>query len=191
MTPQNIFIDCGTNLGQGLQKISDLENIDDLWTVYSFEPNPHTFLLIKRNRNVRYFNVAVSDSYGFSQFNCEKWDNNGFIGGASTLIPLENWHTERVYGFRPSNIQTLVPIIDLTDFILSLEPAEKSIVLKLDIEGSEYKILKKFQELNLFKYINKLYIEFHDHLLQSPGQFPASYWLDFFSSINLKFTIWD
>lgn len=188
---RNIFIDCGTNLGQGLKKIVLLENITHEWDVYSFEANPNTFLLTDKIAHYRYYNVAVSDTYHFSSFNCERWDNNGFIGGASTLLDLDNWHTERVYGFKPSNIQTFVPVIDLTDFIFRLRPEKKSIVLKLDVEGSEYKILNKFETLNVFMFIRKIYIEFHDHFLSTPENKPSHYWINFFQKNDIDFVLWD
>ncbi len=187
---KNIFIDCGTNLGQGLKEISVLEGINNNWNVYSFEANPITFSLIEKNQAFRYFNVAVSDTYHFATFNCERWDDKGFIGGASTLLDLDEWQTERVYGFKPENIQTIVPVIDLIDFILRLKPEMKSIVLKLDIEGSEYKILQKLQDLNLYNFIRKIYIEFHDHLLSTTQQKPSNYWIRFFSTNNIDFVLW-
>lgn len=189
---KNIFLDCGTQLGQGLKNISKLENIKTDWDVYSFEANPITFLKIERNNHVRYFNVAVSDSYGFSTFNCEEWDaDHGFTGGGSTLIDLNNWNTERVYGVKPNYVQTLVPTIDLIDFIKKLNPEEKSIVLKLDIEGCEYRVLKKIQENNFFKFFKKIYIEFHDHLLTTQETNNNSqYWIQYCYDNNIEIITW-
>jgi FkbM family methyltransferase len=185
-----IFIDCGTNLGQGLKEISSLENINNDWDVYSFEANPITYSLIEKNTAFQYFNVAVSDSYHFSIFNCESQDKNGFIGGGSTLLDLNEWRSERVYGFKQNYIQKLIPVIDLTDFILRIKPENKSIILKLDIEGSEYKVLKKMHDLNLFKFIRKIYVEFHDHVLLNPHETSAAHWVHYFAENNIEFTPW-
>jgi len=189
---KQIFIDCGCQLGQGLKKICKLENITNKWDVYSFEANPITFEKIQKNQYVRYFNVAVSDNYGFYNFNCEKWDDeHGFMGGGSTLIKLDDWKTERVYRTKPLYIQTVVPTIDLSDFILSIKPEEKSIIIKMDIEGSEYKILKKFEKTNIFKYLKKIYIEFHDHILDNlENDNNSRYWIKYFEDNNIEVIIW-
>lgn len=192
MIKKKIFIDCGTNLGQGLKTICKLEDIDNTWDVYSFEANPKTFEKIEKNKYVRYFNVAVSDKYEFSIFNCEKMDNeNGFVGGGSTLLELNNWNSEKVYNFKPDYIQTIVPVIDLIDFILKIDPEENSIILKIDIEGSEYKILKKIEYLKFFKYIKKIYIEFHDHVVNDLDiEHNSNYWINYFINNNIEYKIW-
>jgi FkbM family methyltransferase len=189
---KNIFIDCGTQLGQGLKNICKLENVTNEWDVYSFEANPITFEKVKKNKHVRYFNVAVSDRYDFLNFNCEKWDDeNGFIGGGSTLVNLKYWNTDRVYGNKPEYLKTIVPVIDLTDFILKIKPEEKSIVLKIDIEGAEYNVLKKLKDLDLFKYIKKIYIEFHDHLLDNLDvNNNSNYWFNYCYYNNVTMEPW-
>lgn len=188
---KNIFIDCGTNFGQGLEKISKLENIDfNNWFVYSFEANPLTFEKIQKIENVKYFNLGVSDFYGFVNFNCEKYDDYGFVGGGSTLLDLKNWKTEKVYGFKPEYLSVLVPVIDLCDFINTIEPEDKSIILKLDVEGSEYQILNKLKNNNLFDKIKKIYIEFHDHITNIKPEYNSSYWVNVLQQNNVEFIQW-
>lgn len=190
---KKIFIDCGTNFGQGLRSIAKLENMDINWDVYSFEANPELFKQIEKNKHVRYFNVAVSDYYGFSNFNCEELiqeNNISYNGGGSTLLELDKWNTDKIYGFKPNYKSYLVPVIDIADFITNINPQEKSIIIKLDIEGLEFKILSKLEELNLFKYIKKIYIEFHEHLLSDAPNKGVSYWTEFFTKNNIDYVLW-
>lgn len=187
----NFFIDCGTQFGNGLTDICNLETITENYSIYTFEANPNTFQNIKKSKKVRYFNVAVSDYYGFSEFNCEFLDNDrGFTGGGSTLNNLNQWNTEKVYGTKPNYKQTLVPVIDITDFINKLNPSEKSIVMKLDVEGEEYRILNKMRELDIFKYIKVLYIEFHDHIISENPYETSGYWCQYFIENNIRYVLW-
>lgn len=188
---KNIFIDCGTNFGQGLDKISKIENIDfEKWDVYSFEANPLMFENIKKHKNVRYFNVGVSDFYGFSNFHCENNNGSSFDGGGSTLLDLKNWKTENVYGFKPEYYQVLIPVIDLCDFIKKINPPEKGIILKLDVEGSEYQILNKIKNEELFKYIKKAYIEFHDHITNIKPEYNSLYWIGVLQQNGVEVIQW-
>ena len=59
--PKKVFIDCGTNLAQGLIKISKEHNIDSDWIVYSFEANPEVYKLMNHSLfpNVTFINKAV------------------------------------------------------------------------------------------------------------------------------------
>ena len=191
---KKIFIDCGTNFGQGLRSISKLENMDVKWDVYSFEANPEIFKEIEKNKYIRYFNVAVSDYYGFSNYSCEELiqDNkSSYNGGGSTLLELNEWNIDRVYGFKPNYKSYLVPVIDITDFIITINPPEKSIIIKLDVEGCEFNILSKLEELNLFKFISKIYIEFHEHLLTVTPKKGMTYWVNFFVENNIDYVLWD
>ena len=200
---KNIFIDCGTNFGQGLSQVAGAENVHpDSWDVYSFEANPITFLNYlngKPPKNVavhftdfqyvRYFNVGVGNAYGFKKYHCEQWNDDGFVGGGSTLIPLDKWHTERVYGFRPNYIETLVPVIDIGDFIKSLNPEPRSIVLKLDIEGSEFDVFRSLKHHNSFPLIRKIYVELHHPILdiqEEPGE-----WMQILSDNGIEVVRWN
>jgi hypothetical protein len=58
-----VFLDCGTNLGQGLtefDKKMNLINQDD-WKIYCFEPNPDIQLntLFPKATNIEYIPKAV------------------------------------------------------------------------------------------------------------------------------------
>nr|MDW7640939.1 FkbM family methyltransferase [Nitrosarchaeum sp.] len=58
--------------------------------------------------------------------------------------------------------EIIVPTIRLVDFINFLNVEDNSIVLKLDVEGAEYQILKDMKKSNIFNKIKKLHVEFHE-----------------------------
>ena len=57
--------------------------------------------------------------------------------------------------------QITVDSVDLSSWIVSNFSREDHIILKMDIEGAEYEILKKMFVDDTIKYINELWIEWH------------------------------
>ena len=56
---KKIFLDCGTHMGEGLNKFAEAYNMDKDWEIYSFEPN--TYLCKEHaeqntNNNIHYIN---------------------------------------------------------------------------------------------------------------------------------------
>ncbi len=58
-----------------------------------------------------------------------------------------------------------VEAIDFSKWVLSNFEKEDYIILKMDIEGSEYKVLPKMIDDGSIEYINTLIIEWHDWIL--------------------------
>jgi hypothetical protein len=75
----------------------------------------------------------------------------------------------------------------LVDFIEYLEPEDKSIVLKLDVEGAEYSILEDMRRSNIFDKIKILHVEWHDWARTSEYD-SAESWINYFHSNDIKFT---
>ncbi|QWD04658.1 hypothetical protein G6720_04155 [Polynucleobacter paneuropaeus] len=71
--PRKFFIDCGTHFGQGLDLFINKFNIDQSWIVHSFEANPITYELNKKNNIefVHYHNNAVGDKEMQIELNIE------------------------------------------------------------------------------------------------------------------------
>lgn len=61
---------------------------------------------------------------------------------------------------------SLVPCIDLSDFIISNFDKNDNIIIKMDIEGSEYHTLEKMIETGAIKYVNNISVEWHSRFLQ-------------------------
>ena len=86
-------------------------------------------------------------------------------------------------------IKTVVPTIRLVDFINYLNPEDHSIILKLDVEGSEYPILEDMRQSNTFGKIKKLYIEFHEWARTSEYQNNVD-WINYFKENNIEYNWW-
>ena len=187
------FLDFGTNFGQGLDTISRIENFSKDIEIHSFEANPFVFQKINFKSNVNYYNLAVSDFNGFSEFNVDGTEGSG----GSTLLKLENFNVEPVYGWKEGERYDWYKTIKvysmcISDIMQKLLPnkKERSVIAKFDVEGSEYKIFKKLQETDNLKWFSKIYVEFHDRCMVKNQEKGANYWIRHFHQNNIKTILW-
>lgn len=154
----DIFIDGGGNWKHIVDRYLKLTKFDE---VYVFEPNP-----------------IFHDSYNDSHYKLIKkaiWTENGHLPlyvskdenqVASSLLKeklckvklkkVPYWHKEPIE----------VECIDFSKWISKFK-ASDNIILKLDIEGSEYDVLWKMIKDGSINQINKLYVEFHSDTIPS------------------------
>lgn len=202
-----IFIDCGTNEKQGLMQIVSMNQ--DIDTVYSFEANTIVYDSIDKSDGVNYYNIAVSDKFGFCDFYVEKDITKGdrYISGGSRMQDpryglahlFDGDKTYNIGAGKQTNdmeefvsdmyIKTVVPTIRLVDFINYLNVVDHSIILKLDVEGCEYAILEDMKKSNTFNKIKKLYIEFHEWA-RTPDHKTDVEWINYFKENNIDYNWW-
>lgn len=184
----SILIDCGTNFKQGLTEILSKHN--HIEKVYSFEANTITYDLLEKNDGFNYINAAVTDKNGFTKFYAEKathilqggviFGDNKFIGGGSRRNIKQNNIDLSYYK------EIIVPMISLSDFINFLNPPNKSIILKLDVEGDEYPVLENLFANNIFDLIEHLYVEFHEQFREKNMK-NYTYYVDLLYKKNVSF----
>lgn len=173
---RKIFIDCGFHYGEGLQHFINHLNIRGEWIVVVFEPNPacnvHTRVKIEEGDEAKLFifQMAVWVRGGLVNFRQENHaisqsgspsDGSSMIDGWASQVAELNGHWP---GLAPP---ILVPCIDFSNF-LSLFLPEDEIYVKMDIEGSEFPVLRKLLENDQVKFIKKLWVEFHERFI--PGE---------------------
>jgi len=188
------FLDFGTHLGEGMEKICKIESLKDDIDIHCFEANPYIFQKIKFKDNVQYYNIAVTDVDGFFDLNYEA-DNDG----GATLINLDNWNPEGLYQWKKEERyqkykHVTVPSLSISNILDWLIPdkKEKSILAKFDIEGAEYGVFEQLRATDNFKWFSKIYVEFHMQLLD--GLKPTTDdmdWLNYFESTGLHTVLWD
>jgi len=160
-----IFIDCGCNDGTVLGKfVSYFPNAEFI----GFEVQTELVVRARRkfggNRRVSIYENGVSDRTRVSQLYLPKSYGVNFRGGAS-IIP-KKVSADNLFQLRK------ILLIDLVEFLTSIreENAESFIVIKMDIEGAEYAIIKALHEKFLksnSRLLDYLIIEWHDEILQS------------------------
>ncbi|XP_077867549.1 uncharacterized protein LOC144356735 [Saccoglossus kowalevskii] len=82
-------------------------------------------------------------------------------GGGSLFAFTNEKKTNNKGGLRHLNRHVTVPVIDLSQWIQNNTRQEDYVILKLDVEGAEYGILKKMITDNTFAWIDKYYGEYH------------------------------
>lgn len=152
---RKIFVDCGSFDGCSIRKFRDIVDTKNEFEYFAFEPNPY----LKKyhpQENVNFYDTFVSDSYEPSTFYvC------GTSGGSSNSklkTDLYVSKTNEKYGRVEEKI--LTPI-RLSHFILNSFAKEDYIVLKMDIEGSEYKVLSDCISTGAIEYVDQILIEWH------------------------------
>ena len=166
----NILLDLGAHKLQGVKYLYQNNCIDTSYIVYSYEANPYIFEELNKeskefehqtNIKIYTYNLAVSDVDGEILFNV---DQNGLDSMGCNL--LDNPVTEDpVYHSKYSWKKIKIPSVSLYTIFDSFDKKNlERIDVKMDIEGTEYKILPDLLKLKKSFNIKKLYIEWHDRL---------------------------
>ena len=162
---KKIFIDGGARIGESievlLEKREDLKGCD----VYLFECNPSHIPALEEIKNTKKeFNFIVKNEALWVE-NIEKdffisIDQWGDLG--CTLLSNKR---ERL----DLNNPIKVSCIDISEFLNEFNN-DDYIILKLDIEGAEYQVLRHMIDNGSINKINELYVEFHDHFFNENSQ---------------------
>jgi len=158
----NIFLDLGTHCGQGMRYFMDRYNIDSSWNVHTFEANPDTYRkfidgFYSMTPYVNAYNKAVSDHQGIVKIYKEIYINEYGTGQGSSIINLDNWNTNQQFLAESNDIEC----IDLSEFIIDNFSKDDFILIKMDIEGSEYDTLEKMIVDGSIDYVDDIYVEWH------------------------------
>ena len=180
---KNLFIDCGTNLGQGLnefnKKFNLFNNIN--WDIYTFEPNPYIDLkkMFFNVNNIIKIDKAIWINNDPMQFICKgkkdenlrrKYNEERFQGGGSQIkCTQKNYNIPEHVETDIINIQT----INFSDFLKDKSNIYDKIYVKMDIEGAEFQIIDHLIECNTLNLIYELYIEPHGRF-----EFNENQWLE-------------
>jgi FkbM family methyltransferase len=162
----NIFIDIGANFGVYSLRISKLFQ---MLKVIAFEPVLTTFKKLKMNikinnlgKRIKIYNVGLSNSNGLKKMIALKRRNYIQSGGFSFNVPQRKLNDEDVFQFHKSM---------KGDEVLKFK--KEKIVIKIDVEGYENKVLLGIKNLlnnnkillqieifdDNFKKINKFLLE--------------------------------
>lgn len=152
---KKIFIDGGARIGESIEilinKRGDMEGCE----IHFYECNPNHFETLKNikleNHTIYVYPYAIWNKNEIKKFYLSE-DRWGDLG--CTLKPEKK---EKLNLDTPINVECK-SIIDIIDEFND----DDYIVLKLDIEGSEYEVLEELLVTNKINKINELFVEFHD-----------------------------
>lgn len=178
---RKIFLDCGANNGCSARMFRGLYDKKEEYEIYSFEPNP-VFDEWFDDLEVNLIKKAVwirDEEMIFYQVENRA---NGKESGASTLNQTKAMGHENVVVH-----ELKVEAFDFSTWVFDSFDPEDEIILKMDIEGSEYEVLHKMCDDGTIAFIDKLYIEFHwqkiglakedhDYLVERLGDLQINEW---------------
>lgn len=200
---KRIFIDCGTHLFQGFKEFASTHGIDSSWDCYSFEANPITYdrskdiynQLIAQGYNIQHQNVAVSTLTGTTKINCEGTNANHELGWGQGSNTLKNppsidklWGHQLLY----LSTDTDVACIDFSKFIADTCSKEDYVLIKMDIEGSEFDVLDHLLESTDVSLISEIFVEFHERFFEDTERYMAKKesYRSAFTERGVKFNEW-
>tara|TARA_Y100000592_G_scaffold45373_1_gene71976 strand:+ start:14979 stop:15557 length:579 start_codon:yes stop_codon:yes gene_type:complete len=157
---KKVFIDCGAYNGSSVRKFRVLRHDSPDFEIYSFEANPVFYEDIEKT-GTKLFRKAVWTSNGKKDFfivTKDKYGSEDMRTGSSTLNEEKNKFNSVAH--KRTEAFT-VDTIDISTWITENFSKEDFIILKMDIEGSEYDVLNKMIVDGSIDLIDKLWIEFH------------------------------
>jgi FkbM family methyltransferase len=166
---KKVFIDCGGNKGQGLRTFIEKYKIDDTWLIKTFEPNPLCNLSenikdLVEKLNIEIFNCAIFDYNGTIKFSQMLENDEG--SSVNCLMSKGACSDPKSLAYRKHDSIIEIQCRDLSD-ILKKYSDDDYIVVKLDIEGAEFNVLRKIIKDDTITKINDLYVEWHYHYVQN------------------------
>ena len=161
MSKLKVFIDGGAHKGEAIEMLLDKRPDLDGCEIHFFEPNkdliPELEAIKDDRYNINVYNAALWAEDGEIDFleSIERW---GTL--ASTTVPSMN----EIWGLKldRDNPQK-VKAISLSGFLDEFADEDMHMVVKLDIEGSEYFVIEDLFRTGNINRIDELYIEWHDH----------------------------
>lgn len=194
---KNIFLDCGTHLCEGLIQFYNNGIINNSFEIHTFEANPSCNIKERISQiplDIKYYEVAVWTEDGeveFSQENHSKSQSSSPTDGYSDVdgwgSSVSSLNSTWKNKFREENIK--VKSINFSNFLNQFSK-EDNIICKMDIEGSEFPVLRKMLKDNTIDRINTLYIEWHDHLLPDENIDSKNELLSELTKRNIKVINW-
>lgn len=191
----NIFLDCGSNLGQGYESIRKIFNLED-FQVFMFEPNKICYEHLKKvYKDNKIFRQAVWNKSEKRLLNVEYCPEQKQLCGGATNILEENFikpnYIDNTFmKDRPSLIDDeKVDCVNFSEFLQNNFSPLDNIIVKLDIEGAEIEVLDKLIEDGTLLYIKTIIIEWHFHMRKN-NHSSKDYYLQKFNKHNIKYMEW-
>jgi FkbM family methyltransferase len=170
---RNFLFDLGFHKGEGLKYLWELYQVDESWTVFAFEPNSacrrhllraNTLLLPRVNG----LPMAAHTTPGPAVFQREVERPGGAEDGTGSHLTGLGFHLDP-HGAGTEEVWT----VDFPLLLRALIPPGREhsyVVVKMDIEGAEYGILRAMLADGSIDLVDVLHVEFHHHLMPAESE---------------------
>ena len=151
MKNRKIILSCGSNKGGQFNAWRESKIYDPEVLIYAFEPEPRCFPHIeevqKTTPNITHIKEAISTYDGI-----ETW-HVGNLTVSGTLRKDKNWGL--------TGQKVMVKTLDFSKWLKENIKEDDYVFCTMDIEGSEYDVIKHLFTTGAINLIDKLYVEFH------------------------------
>ena len=181
------FIDCGSHCGESIVRAKSYWGSDT--NVIGFEAIPYFAnelnKLYKDDDTVMIQNSIVWDKSTTKRL----YVSNNWTDGSSVYLDKGLNEGKRTVSEK-SYVD--IPAFNLSRWILDSFEKSTYLILKLDVEGSEFRILNKMIEDRSIEYIDELWGEWHDMKIDVPEINKLSIKVkDYLEANNIPFNIWE
>ncbi len=175
VSTRRVLFDLGAHYGEGLRKLRTLLSLDDTWEIHAFEPNPHcdtTKHLAELGLRAAVHRQAVWIRDGQVAF-CAQ-DRRRCVSPAPTegSSEYDGWGSRiaEITSCAPGLTDSIeVPCLDFSRLLAERGP-DDYIVVKMDVEGAEFAILRRLVEQGTIRRIRQLYVEWHHRQLAAESE---------------------
>jgi FkbM family methyltransferase len=149
------IVDIGANIGVS---ILYFKHLFPMSTIYAFEPNPDSFLLLQQNvtrnnlEDVHLFNVALGRERGIAPMY-----TSGATGDMQASLQRQRGGTTSIE----------VEVQRLSDTLARIGEVD---FIKMDCEGAEVSILEDLKESHALRHIPRMVIEYHHMIGNESGR---------------------
>ena len=181
------FIDCGSHCGESIARAKDYWGSDT--NVIGFEAIPYfaneLSKLYEDDDTVMIQNSIVWDKSTIKRlYVSDNWTDGSSVYLDKGLNEGKRTVSESAY--------IDVQAFDLSNWILDTFEKDIYVILKLDVEGAEFRILNKMIEDGSIEYIDELWGEWHDKKIDTPEINELSVKVkDYLEANNISFNIWE
>ncbi len=192
---KNIFLDCGTHLCEGMIEFFNNGIIDNTFEIHTFEANPACNIEERIKQiplNITPYNKAVWIEDGFVYFNQEHHQKYKTGSPTDGFSDIDGWASSvDGIGFNYPGYEEKIkiPSINFSKFVSEL-PKESNIICKMDIEGSEFSVLRYMIEEGTITRIKEIYIEFHERFMPAESSLTKQKLVDDITNLGVKVHQW-
>ena len=192
---KNIFLDCGTHLCEGLVNFYNKGIINDTFEIHTFEANPACNIEERIKQlplNITPYNKAVWVEDGYVLFNQENHQKSRTGSPTDGYSDIDGWGSAvDGIGFNHKGYDTKIkiPSINFSNFI-SQFPKNSNIICKMDIEGSEFQVLRHLIKEKTITRIKEIYIEFHERFMPAESKETEDQLKEIIQNMGVKVHTW-
>jgi FkbM family methyltransferase len=169
---RGLFVDCGSNLGQGLTYFSKFFPATHFDYVL-IEPNPNCIETLESvivpqypQEQIRVVSAAAATDNGHALLYGLTEDSRGALSDGASIVKC---HNSTMYEADDSSACT-IETFSFSEFLFRESKERPAVVVKMDIETAEYDVLPDMLSTGAASLVTLLFVEFHSRYMTEPDR---------------------